>query len=57
MTNNDFEQNSKLSFMKLNPTPFDMIKSGEKTIEPRLFDEKRKALSLGDEIIFTNNTT
>ena len=43
--------------MKLNPTPFEMIKSGEKTIELRLFDEKRRALSVGDEIIFTSNAT
>ena len=43
--------------MKLNPAPFEMIKSGEKTIELRLFDEKRRQLKVGDEIIFTNNTT
>ena len=43
--------------MKLNPTPFEMIKSGEKTIELRLFDEKRRQIGVGDEIIFTNNTT
>jgi len=43
--------------MKLNPTPFEMIKSGEKTIELRLFDEKRRQIGVGDEIIFTNNST
>ena len=43
--------------MKLNPTPFEMIKSGEKTIELRLFDEKRRQIAVGDEIIFTSNAT
>lgn len=43
--------------MNLNPTPFEMIKSGEKTIELRLYDEKRRLLKVGDEIIFTNNVT
>ena len=32
-----------------------MISSGRKTIEMRLFDERRKDLQVGDEIIFTNN--
>ena len=40
--------------MKLHPAPFEMIKSGKKTIELRLFDEKRQKIKLGDEIIFTN---
>lgn len=40
--------------MKLAPSPFEMIKSGEKTIELRLYDEKRKAVSIGDAIEFTN---
>lgn len=42
--------------MKLNPTPFEMIKSGEKTIELRLFDEKRQQVKVGDKIVFTDNT-
>ena len=29
-------------FMQLQPSPFEMIKDGTKTIELRLFDEKRK---------------
>lgn len=41
-------------YMKLNPSPFDMIKSGIKTIELRLNDEKRQCISVGDEIEFTN---
>ena len=40
--------------MKLHPAPFEMIKSGKKTIELRLYDEKRRKIKVGDEIIFTN---
>jgi ASC-1-like (ASCH) protein len=43
--------------MKLNSTPFEMTKSGEKTIELRLFDEKRQKIKVGDKIVFTDNTT
>ena len=43
--------------MKLNSTPFEMIKSGEKTIELRLYDEKRQRIKVGDKIVFTDNTT
>ncbi len=38
--------------MKLNESPFERIKNGEKTIEFRLFDEKRKKLKIGDKIEF-----
>ena len=30
--------------MKLNESPFERIKNGTKTVEFRLFDEKRKAI-------------
>jgi ASC-1-like (ASCH) protein len=40
--------------MKLKPKPFEKIKSGEKTIEIRLFDEKRQKLAIGDNIKFIN---
>ena len=43
--------------MKLNSAPFEMIKNGEKTIELRLFDEKRQKIKVGDKIVFTENTT
>lgn len=43
--------------MKLNSSPFEMIKSGQKTIELRLFDEKRQQVKVGDKIVFTNTTT
>ena len=38
--------------MKLNDAPYDMIKSGQKTVELRLYDEKRRMISVGDEIEF-----
>lgn len=40
--------------MKLRPSPFEKIKSGQKTIELRLFDEKRQQIKVGDRIVFTN---
>ena len=43
--------------MKLNPSPFGLIKSGQKTIELRLFDEKRQQIKVGDQIVFTNTAT
>lgn len=43
--------------MKLRPLPFSQIASGEKTIEARLYDEKRQLVQLGDEIQFTNTDT
>lgn len=41
--------------MKLNPSAFEKIKRGEKTIELRLYDEKRRAITLGDTIEFSLN--
>ena len=43
--------------MKLHSSPFEKIKSGQKTIELRLFDEKRQQIKPGDGIVFTNTTT
>ena len=43
--------------MKLHTSPFEMIRSGTKNIELRLFDEKRQKIKVGDEIIFTNTIT
>lgn len=43
--------------MNLNPSPFEMIKNGQKTIELRLFDEKRSKVKAGDIIVFTNTDT
>ena len=39
--------------MKLLEDPFEQIKSGAKTVEIRLFDEKRKVLRVGDIIEFS----
>lgn len=38
--------------LKLNSLPFEMIESGIKTIELRLYDEKRRKISIGDMIRF-----
>ena len=43
--------------MKLKPNPFESIKNGIKTIEIRLYDEKRQLLNIGDTIAFTNIET
>jgi ASC-1-like (ASCH) protein len=43
--------------MKLHASPFEMIKSGTKNIELRLYDEKRQKIKAGDDIIFTNTDT
>ena len=41
--------------MHLNDRPFQSVKSGNKTIEMRLYDEKRRKIKKGDIIIFKNN--
>lgn len=46
------DNNRKIS-MKLKTSPFNMIKNGQKTIELRLFDEKRELIHLGDVIEFS----
>ena len=40
--------------MNLTPSPMQKIKDGKKTIELRLYDEKRKRISVGDTIKFIN---
>lgn len=39
--------------MKLRQEPFDCIVSGIKTIELRLYDEKRQLINIGDKIRFS----
>lgn len=39
--------------MKLQVSPFEQIAAGSKTIEVRLYDEKRQGLQVGDKIIFS----
>jgi ASC-1-like (ASCH) protein len=40
--------------MKLKPEPFSAIKLGIKSFELRLYDEKRRKISVGDIIEFTS---
>lgn len=44
-------------YMNLHNDPFEKIKNGTKTVEMRLFDDKRRAISVGDVITFTNVLT
>ena len=39
--------------MKLKEKPFESIKDGSKTVEFRLYDEKRKLINIGDQIEFS----
>ncbi|MDB5236981.1 MAG: hypothetical protein JWL88_83 [Parcubacteria group bacterium] len=39
--------------MRLHPIPFEMIRSGSKTVEVRLNDEKRQLMQAGDIIEFS----
>jgi len=43
-----------IHYMNLRPRPFSMIAGGQKTIELRLYDEKRKSITPGNIIVFTN---
>lgn len=38
--------------MRLHPEPFARVRSGEKKVECRLYDEKRRELQVGDVIEF-----
>ena len=39
--------------MRLHPEPFALIKAGTKTVEMRLYDEKRRLMNIGDHIEFS----
>jgi len=41
--------------MKLHSRPFEMIRRGQKTIELRLYDEKRRVICVGDTLVFTHS--
>lgn len=43
--------------MKLKEGPFQKIVAGTKTIEMRLYDDKRRKVQVGDVIEFTNMST
>jgi len=47
------QNNHREISMKLKSSPFNKIKSRRKTIELRLFDEKRQLIHLGDVIVFS----
>ena len=40
--------------LNLNPQPFAMIADGHKTIELRLWDEKRSRIRVGDTLVFVH---
>ncbi|MBR2320363.1 MAG: DUF3850 domain-containing protein [Clostridia bacterium] len=40
--------------LNLNPQPFAMIADGRKTIELRLYDEKRRKIQVGDTLVFVH---
>ena len=42
-----------IHYMNLHSGPFSTIRSGMKTIELRLYDEKRRRIREGDTIVFT----
>ncbi|MGM9631533.1 MAG: ASCH domain-containing protein [Eubacteriales bacterium] len=43
--------------MNLHPSPFEFIKSGKKSVEMRLNDERRKYIKVSDTIIFSHTET
>ena len=44
----------KEHIMSLTPSPMESVREGMKTIELRLYDEKRQKISIGDTIKFIN---
>lgn len=51
---NAYSNDSRKYYLRLNEEPYKKILSQEKTIEMRLWDEKRQKLKVGDYIIFVN---
>ena len=43
--------------MKLQPFPYLAMHRGDKTVEMRLFDEKRQTIAVGDTLVFTQTET
>ena len=41
--------------MNLNPIAFEKVRTGNKTIETRLYDDKRKLINIGDIVTFWSN--
>ena len=50
-----YESNTALHKMELEPRSFKKIKAGTKTVELRLYDEKRRKINPGDTIEFMNS--
>lgn len=46
-----------IHYMKLHKEPFALVASLQKTVELRLYDEKRRLINVGDIIEFTNTST
>ena len=46
------DEAADLHYMTLDPEPFEQIRDGLKTIELRLWDEKRQKVKVGDKICF-----
>ncbi len=46
--------NESTHIFHLNAEPFELISSGKKTVELRLFDKKREKISVGDILVFEN---
>ena len=40
-------------YLRLNKEPFEAMQMGYKTIEMRLYDEKRQQIKVGDNIVFS----
>lgn len=40
--------------LNLNPAPFEQMECGRKTIELRLYDEKRRLIQIGDTLVFVH---
>ena len=40
--------------LNLQPSPFELIECGRKTIELRLYDEKRQMIRVGDTLVFVH---
>ena len=53
----NYQENNMTHEMRLHDSPFNMIKNGTKTVELRLYDEKRRLINKNDIIEFTNRKT
>lgn len=46
----------KMIYCHLNYEPFNKFKTGKKTVEMRVFDEKRRTFNVGDNLVFINRS-